>query len=293
MVDLLRGALPEQLADDVRALARRVEQHDGVEAFGEQTLLDLSTGDDRVRHLLVAEPLSLAYAQVRIDGRPPSGELAVDPDARRRGLGAALLSTVRTLTEHEGAPSPAMWAHGDLPAAQALAASAGMAAVRELWRMSRGLGDGPAAPPPRGDGVVVRPFVVGQDESAWLHLNARAFAAHPEQGRMTMADLQAREREPWFDPADLLLAEQGETLVASAWIKIEPGEDAGELYALAVDPDAQGRGLGRWMTALTLDHLTRRGLDRAVLYTEADNTGAVRTYAAAGFTTDRVDVQYR
>jgi mycothiol synthase len=141
-------------------------------------------------------------------------------------------------------------------------------------------------------GVVVRPFVVGQDEQAWLHVNARAFAHHPEQGRMTLKDLQAREEEPWFSAEDLLLAEVDGTVLASVWMKVEPGSDAGELYVLAVDPDAQGRGLGRLLTATTLDHLAAAGLRRCVLYTDATSTAAVRTYTSAGFRTSRVDVQY-
>ena len=45
------------------------------------------------------------------------------------------------------------------------------------------------------EGVGVRSFVVGQDEEAWVALNARAFADHPEQGRLTVADLRLRAGE--------------------------------------------------------------------------------------------------
>jgi len=96
----------------------------------------------------------------------------------------------------------------------------------------------------------------------------------------------------WFDADDLLLAEQGGALVGSVWLKVEPGSDEGEIYVLAVAPDAQGRGLGRALTAVALDRMAARGLRRAVLFTEADNHAAVRTYTAAGFTPDRVDAQY-
>ncbi len=293
----------EELGPDdaaaVRALAAAAEQHDGVEALGEQTLLDLR-GEAPVRHLLLvppghaapshgrAAPL-LGYAAVRHDadgGSVTSAELVVDPGHRRRGLGAALLEAVRA----DG--DPAVWAHGDLPGARALARRAGMRVVRELWQMSVPLPAAGGDPTPP-DGVVVRPFVVGADEDAWLRVNARAFAHHPEQGRMTRADLEAREAEPWFDPADLLLAEREGRVVASVWMKVEPGSDEGELYVLGVDPDAQGQGLGRMLTARTLAHLSARGLRRAVLYVAADDEAAVRTYRRAGFTTARADVQYR
>jgi mycothiol synthase len=140
--------------------------------------------------------------------------------------------------------------------------------------------------------VTVRAFEPGRDEDAWLRVNARAFAHHPEQGRLTRADLDDRTAEEWFDPAGLLLAEQDGRLLASGWTKVVPGEDAGEIYALGVDPDAQGRGLGRLLTALMLDHLAARGLHAVLLYTEGDNHPAIRVYQGAGFERSAVDVVY-
>lgn len=307
-----RGALPPAVRLRVREIAAAAEAHDGVEALGEQPLLHLTDGA-AVLHLLVGAEASgsetlVGYAQ--LDDRPGAGdaELVVLPDARDHGAGRLLVTGLRDATLDE--PSPlAIWAHGNLPAAQALARSTGLVPVRELWRMSRDLapaGSGPARPwplpdgvrlralgePPRPAGAIAPTRQAGADADAWLALNATAFAHHPEQGRMTLADLHARWEEPWFDPRDLLLAEQGGAVVGSLWLKVEPGSDEGEIYVLAVAPEAQGRGLGRALTAVALDHMASRGLRRAVLFTEADNHAAVRTYTAAGFTPDRVDAQY-
>jgi mycothiol synthase len=186
-----------------------------------------------------------------------------------------------------------VWAHGDLPPARALAAHRHLPVTRELWQMRRPLD--PTAPPSGAvpaAGVTVRAFEPGRDEDAWLRVNARAFAHHPEQGRLTRADLADRMSEAWFDPAGLLLAEQDGRLLASGWTKVEPGADEGEIYALGVDPDAQGRGLGRLLTVLMLDHLTARGLHAALLYTEGDNAPAIAVYRAAGFERSAVDVVY-
>lgn len=290
------GLLPQSSVAQVRALAEASERHDGVAALGEQTLLDLTDPGAAVMHVRVHGPDLVGYAAVDLATAGQgtvSAELVAHPQARRRGVGSALLGAVRTASAGAGA-RPLVWAHGNLPGARALAAHAGMSAERELWQMSLDLTGHHSKPPPVPDDVVVRPFVVGQDEQTWLAVNARAFAGHPEQGHLAAADLAAREREPWFRPDDLLLAQHAQDgrLLAFAWIKVEPGQDAGELYALGVDPDAQSRGLGRLLTALTVAHVAALGLRRAVLYTDASNVAAVRTYTAAGFRTSRTDVQY-
>ncbi|MCL3861359.1 mycothiol synthase [Actinotalea sp. K2] len=309
------GALTPELGTAVRLLADRAREHDGIEALGEQTLLHLAAPGADVRHVLAppgtgepspdgpgtAEPRTpgsglLGYASVDLSAVATGSatiELVVAPEARRRGLGRSLLATARELATQRGAPRPSVWAHGDLPGARALAARSGLVPTRELWQMTLDLSStsGTETPEVPG-GVTVRPFVPGLDEEAWLDVNSRAFADHPEQGRMTLEDLRARQREPWFDPRDLLLAERAGTVLASTWMKVEPGSDSGELYALGVDPQAQGSGLGRLLTALTVDHLRRLGLREAMLYTEASNTAAVRTYTRAGFRRSRVDVQY-
>jgi mycothiol synthase len=301
-------------AAEVLALAAEVAAADGVEALSEQTVLDVRSPVRTVRHVLAeAGGELLGYAQVQ-PGDPASAELAVRPSRRRAGVGRALLDAVRV-------EPVAVWAHGDLPAARALARAAGMEAVRELLRMARPLtavrdeaasdaaadaadaddhddavADGPPRPAgPAPEGIVVEAFRPGRDEEDWVRLNARAFAAHPEQGRMTVADLRAREAEGWFDPTVLWLARPGPgaPAVASMWVKVVPGEDAGEIYALAVDPDAQGRGLGGHLTRLALAEMAARGLRTATLYVEGDNLAARRTYEKEGFVCAATDVQYR
>lgn len=292
-------SLTVAVAAAVRSLAASAREHDGIGALGEQTLLWLADADAPVAHVVARDGDAdvVGYAQVDLGGpttTPASAELVVAPGHRRGGVGRALLEAATAAARGAGRPGVVVWAHGDLPGARALAAAAGLHVARELWQMARPLSPDDAAgdPPSPPEGVVVRPFVVGADEDAWVAVNARAFADHPEQGRLTRADVEAREREPWFDAADLLLAERDGRLVASAWMKVEPGSDAGELYALGVDPAEQGSGLGRHLTGLVVRHLAAKGLARAELYVEGDNAAATRTYTRAGFERSRVDVQY-
>jgi mycothiol synthase len=234
------------------------------------------------------------------------GELLVHPDARRRGIGRALR---RRLEELAGARSLRIWAHGDLPGSAELAADGGYERARVLLQMRRPLaGVDPDPRPALPDGVRVLPFRPGRDEEAWLRVNARAFAAHPEQGSWTASDLALREAESWFDPAGFFLAWRGEggrggdgsggELLGFHWTKVHPpgdtGDEAiGEVYVLGIDPGAQGGGLGRALTDVGLAHLRGRGLRDVLLYVEGDNVPAVRLYENRGFTRHAVDVSWR
>ena len=65
---------------------------------------------------------------------------------------------------------------------------------------------------------------------------------------------------------------------------------------VGVDPAEQGRGLGRVVTLAGLHHLAARLSGHAdpmvLLYTEADNAAAVRTYQQLGFEVSGVDTAY-
>jgi mycothiol synthase len=178
-----------------------------------------------------------------------------------------------------------------LPAADALARAAGLAMTRSLHRMTRPLTDADAVDPQLPPGFSVRAFEPGRDDETWVRLNAAAFARHPEQGRLTVADLHERMEQPWFDPAGLILVEDaGDQVVAFHWTKVEG--PTGEVYVVGVDPAHQGRGLGGPVTRLGLAHLARLGLGEVELYVDGDNTAARRTYERLGFTDAAVDGQY-
>ncbi len=229
-------------------------------------------------------------------------EVVVHPDARGHGYGRLLVGAAAA-----AAPDGRLrlWAHGDHSPARALAASLGFAEVRRLEQMRRSLYS-PLPPAQIPEGVTVRAFRPGEDDAEWLELNARAFADHPEQGGWTADDLAARLREEWFDPQGFLVAvdDASGRMVAFHWTKIHGGgrhdhggaphahDPIGEVYVVGVDPDAQGRGLGRAMTLAGLHWLRSRGLSQAMLYVEADNEPALAVYRSLGFTHWDTDVMF-
>ena len=290
----------------LRELWSRAAQADGVGAVSEAFRLAVGPPRPGVVHLLrfVDEGAPVGYAQVAEAGTPDAvAELVVDPAHRRRGHGRALLDAALA----EGARS--VWAHGLLPEAGALARAAGLEMTRSLHRMTRPLTDADAVQVPLPPGFSARAFEPGADDATWVRLNAAAFARHPEQGRLAVADLHERMAQPWFDAAGLILVVEDATgqVVAFHWTKVEPesnegrahgpGTDevrhgSGEVYVVGVDPAHQGRGLGGPVTRLGLAHLARLGLGEVELYVDGDNTAARRTYERLGFTDAAVDGQY-
>jgi mycothiol synthase len=294
VLDELDAALADGI-DELLAVARRT---DGVAALNEQALLLLRDPSAGVCHLVAeSERALLGYALLdRSEDAAARAECVVRPDARGRGIGRAL---VEQLLARSGSRALEIWSHGDSPAAAAVARHTGLRRVRELRRMRLDLTDPlPAAVLP--DGVTLRTFRPDTDAQAWVELNAAAFSGHPEQGAMTLEDLQARMHQPWFDPAGFFLAERDGVPVGFHWTKVhtEPAEvgeqrAVGEVYVIGVHPQAQGGGLGRALTLRGLHHLRDAGLGSVLLYVEADNAAALRVYARLGFAVDAVDAQYR
>jgi mycothiol synthase len=281
--------LPEDRRIEVRSLLEAATEADGVAPVSEHVTLALHDGAGHGEHLLLgAEPL-LGFAFREDSSQVREVEFVVHPEHRQAGLGRALLTAAAS-----GAPDGRVqvWSHGDHPGARALAASLGYRVVRTLLQLRRPLGPlDELGPPVLPDGVTLRSFRPGVDDAEWLRLNARAFAHHPEQGRTTQSDLDARMAEPWFDPKGFLIAEQDGVMIGFHWTKVHP-EGLGEVYVVGVDPDRHGGGLGKALTLAGLRHLAGLGLTTALLYVESDNAPALAVYHRLRFTPWSTDVMY-
>ena len=212
--------------------------------------------------------------------------ITVGPDQARDESTADQIKTV--LGQVEAGEAVQLWIERASADDDAFAFGLDFAPYRDLWRMQRPL-------PTDRSSVTSRAFVPGTDDDDFLRVNNRAFHWHPEQGGMTHRDLADRMAEEWFDPEGFRLYEQDGKLAGFCWTKVHPDEipPGGEIYAIAVDPDFHGQGLGKPMTLAGLDYLADQGLTVGFLFVESDNEPAVATYRSLGFDHHSTNRAYR
>jgi mycothiol synthase len=296
------AAVPKEDRETLLEMARQTEAADGKPPLNDEALKAIQHPESLPAaqsplHVTVHRTATdvdgreslewVGYAFLRDQLSDPTGSLFVVPEARRAGAGRRLLAACLEAAES----SVRIWAPGNSIAAQTLAASAHFVAVRELLIMSRTL-DAPILDPELPDDVSIRAFRPGIDDEAWVSVNARAFADHPEQGQVTLEGLHASMADSWFEPEDFLVAVRGDELVGFHWLK-QHSETRGEVYVLGVDPDSSGQGLGRALLRAGLRHLREDlGMSEVILYVEGDNEPAVGLYLMNGFDTINKDVLY-
>lgn len=232
--------------------------------------------------------------------------LVTDPELRSgpdhdgaAGLASELTAAAVALADQDGTGRPLhLWAMQATPADDERAASNGFVPERDVIQMR--------VPLPLADDVLqgtrpltTRPFVPGQDDEAWLRVNNRAFAEHPEQGSWTLPQLHERLAADWVDLDGFLVADdpedpEGNGLIGFCWTKIHRNRSPvlGEIYVIGVDPAHHGGGLGRALTVAGLNALAARGVHVGMLYTDGSNEAAVALYGRLGFTVDHIDRSY-
>jgi mycothiol synthase len=304
----LRATLDREVLDDILELIEAATHIEGHRPVGEHKYSHLVVG---VRDWIGV----LAYDVSNVDRRlvgyahtrwnPPGSlprmavEVVVHPDWYGRDVARRLLEETRGVLARAGGGILFLWVHRVEDPQQTLAARMGFTVQRELAFMTCPLDRRPVQVVP--DGITVRSYRPGLDDAEFLRVNNAAFRGHPENGGWDVGELADRRRRDWFDPDGLLMAWRGGRLLGFHWTKwhghdsdeIPAHEPVGEVYVLAVDPEAQGLGLGRALLAAGLAHLYDRGCRLAVLYVDCSNRSAVRLYESAGFTVEYREVCYQ
>jgi mycothiol synthase len=227
----------------------------------ESERLEVSDGHDTV---VLTNARNSWLVELRVEG---------DDDVRRQRL---LEAATQAVMLNEGGRLE-FWIENATPASDWVPIAAGFIHYRDLWRLERPL------PAPDTD-LATRAFTPA-DTDAFLEVNNRAFDWHPEQGDLTPEEFSEKCAEPWFDPDGFRLLEIEGRLAGFCWTRGHTDEKPpiGEIYAIAVDPDFHGRGLGRELVLDGLGWLARQGLRHSMLYVESDNRHANRLYDKLGF----------
>jgi mycothiol synthase len=287
----------------VLELIKAANDLDGVPPIAEHVLLHLRHGGDKSDSHLVIEKDGQVIAYAHLDKTDlvagPSIEAVVHPKYRSRGFGTQLLKQAITICGDK----TRVWSHGDLPQAQSIAASLKLERLWANLQMSKPLIEIEEVNPR----YLIRSFLPGIDAQAYLELNNKVFADHPDQGGWSKSDLEVRVNEEWFDEKGFFVCEDKGKLIGFCWTKIhgahthshlgneaDHGHEAiGEIYVLAVNPDYKGQGVGRDLTITGLNYLRYQGLNNVMLYVGVENKPAFKLYKSLGFNEFGSDVMYR
>ena len=293
-IDVIHNPTPDAI-DWLTTFLDEVTKSDEHTALGEHKWLDLvHGGKNGFTGIVATDPghdHPIGYGQLSRHGDHWGLEVVVHAEHRGVGVELALVRRALDVVREAGGGHVHLWVFKPTAIHDAVAHQLGLHRGRDLLHMRVPLPITYDVPMP--DGVRVRGFEPGSDEDAWLDLNNRAFADHPEQGGWDRETLERRMHESWFDPQDLLLAVKDDgTLVGSNWTKLDHDKKIGEIYVIAVDPDEHSGGLGKSLAVAGLQHMSERGMQQASLYVDAGNEKAVGLYRKLGFEEHHRDRAY-
>jgi len=295
--------LSKSQQESVLALIKAAHDFDGTPPIAEHVLLHLRHGGDKSDSHIVFEEGNQVIAYAHLDTTDlvagPSVEAVVHPNHRGKGLGSLILKEAIKGSGNK----TRIWSHGDLPQAQSIAAKLKLERLWANLQMSKRLIEIEEITAKYS----IRSFLPGIDDEAFLELNNKVFADHPDQGGWSKSDLAVRVNEEWFDEKGFFVCEDKGKLIGFCWTKIhgahthshegneaDHGHEAiGEIYVLAVDPAYKGKGIGKDLTTTGLNYLKYQGLSSAMLYVGVENKAALNLYKSLGFSDFGSDVMYR
>jgi mycothiol synthase len=243
---------------------------------------------DRERDALVVfegEP-AVAYAELNA-GR---AWVHVHPDARGRGIGAALLAWTEGRARELGSKKIGQTRSDNDHAAIELLTANGYAVRWTTWVFEYPLDREPPAPE-LPDDMTVRSIELGRDDRAVHDLIETAFSDWPDRDPGSSFEDWAAlylYRED-FDPELTLLLEDGPELVGVSHCRVYG--DEGWVEQIAVKRSHRGRGLGGALLRASFRRFFERGLKTAGLSTES-RTGARGVYEHIGMRVTRSFKRY-
>ena len=219
----------------------------------------------------------------------------VQPDLRRRGIGAALLQAAESITRGLGVERLTARTYSDLNDAMACLRACGFAEARRFHQMWTALDDSWLDSHPLPDGFAVRPFRL-DDVLEVYDADVEAFSTHWGSQPQPFESWQ-RQRLTDFDPEFwALIWDVGAGHIAALCIagtsNFNYAANDGWVSHLGVRPAYRGRGLGRAALVEGFRRLRRAGFDRAGLHVDSGNATAVQLYESVGMRITRERVHF-
>ena len=191
----------------------------------------------------------------------------VAPDSRRRGVGTVLLDAAMALCRSRGEPAALLVVPRASLAGRTLALARGGRLDHSEHAL---LMSGDPKNERRTLGVTIRP-AVGADWPVVLRLIEAGFG-HPAH------DIT---EEPDATRGQTFVIEHDRQAVGT--IRVNRHAQDASIYGFVIDPQRQGRGLGREALRQLCDQLTAQGAARIGLEVEVDNERALTLYTSLGF----------
>jgi ribosomal protein S18 acetylase RimI-like enzyme len=263
------AGLSSRVLQAIAELERRVIEADGGRLKLEWGRLRRRRGD-RVEDLLWWEGDRL-LGFLGFYGFGFSLELAgmVAPDARRRGIGTALLDAALPLCRGLGVREALLIVPGPSVAGKRLALRRG--AVLHHSEHALVLSDDPTSGP-HEPALLLRPATAA-DLPLISRVLEEAFGGPAPDDLAGLVD----------SPHDrTVLVEVSGSAVGTLRL-VRDGEDAG-IYGFAIDPSRQGRGIGREALSRACEQLRAEGARRIGLEVAVENDRALGLYTSVGFT---------
>jgi mycothiol synthase len=237
----------------------------------------------------------------------PTYELwgSVDPEYRRRGIGTWLtgwaLERARVRASREDPLVPVnfgAFSEDTETGHRAILATNGFVPVRHFFLMARDLSE-PIPDAPLPDDLDIRPVTPDQWRTIFDAEN-EAFRDHWGHREATDRGFEATFARDELDTSLWVVAWAGDEVagVVQNWIFPEENErlgvERGWLEHISVRRPWRRRGVGRAITALSLERLRERGLAQGMLGVDSENpTGALGLYEGLGFTVASQAAAYR